>query len=137
MLPLIRKDTRSVPESLGGFRLGMTSTELLRAKGPPIRRTDSEWDYHSIDPKHDGVLSVEFGRQGQIYAGQVFAIEFLGNRESSPSATGQRFCFSATVCLSGFAMTRCTGTVSSIPVSFVDGETLIFDPPPIDIDCCA
>jgi len=72
-------------QSLGGFRLGMTAKELLSEKGQPIHETEWEWDYNSIDARHDGVLSVEFGRQGQHYTGPVKVIEFFGNRESAPS----------------------------------------------------
>jgi membrane associated rhomboid family serine protease len=70
--------------SLGGFRLGMTAKELLSEKGKPIHQTEWEWDYNSIDARHDGVLSVEFGRQGQHNTGPVNVIEFFGNRESAP-----------------------------------------------------
>ena len=72
-------------QSLDGFRLGMTAEELLSEKGKPIHRTESEWDYNSIDAGHDGVLSVEFGREGQNQTGAVNVIEYFGNRESAPS----------------------------------------------------
>jgi rhomboid protease GluP len=72
-------------QSLGGFRLGMTANELLSEKGKPIHQTEWEWDYNSIDARHDGVLSVEFGNQGQPNTGPVKVIEFFGNRESAPS----------------------------------------------------
>jgi len=72
-------------QSLGGFRLGMTANELLSEKGKPINQTEWEWDYNSIDARHDGVLSVEFGRQGQHNKGPVNVIEFFGNKESAPS----------------------------------------------------
>jgi membrane associated rhomboid family serine protease len=72
-------------QSLGGFRLGMTAKELLNEKGQPIHQTEWEWDYNSIDARHDGVLSVEFGRQGQHNTGPVNVIEFFGKRDSAPS----------------------------------------------------
>jgi hypothetical protein len=63
----------------------MTAKELLSEKGKPIHQTEWEWDYNSIDARHDGVLSVEFGRQGQHATGPVNVIEFFGNQESAPS----------------------------------------------------
>jgi rhomboid protease GluP len=72
-------------QSLGGFRLGMTAKELLTEKGQPIHQTEWEWDYNSIDARHDGVLSVEFARQEQNTMGPVNLIEFFGNQESAPS----------------------------------------------------
>lgn len=76
----------SVPlQSLGGFRLGMSAKELLTEKGRPIHQTEWEWDYNFIDARHDGVLSVEFARQGQNTMGPVNVIEFFGNQESAPT----------------------------------------------------
>lgn len=72
-------------QSLGGYRLGMTPNQLLGEKGQPIHRTDTQWDYNSIDARHDGVLSVEFSRHGQSNTGPIGVIEFFGNRESAPS----------------------------------------------------
>jgi hypothetical protein len=72
-------------QSLGGYRLGMTPDQLLSEKGQPIHRTDTQWDYNSIDARHDGVLSVQFSRQGQSNTGPIGVIEFFGNRESAPS----------------------------------------------------
>jgi membrane associated rhomboid family serine protease len=72
--------------SMGGFRLGMTSDEILRVKGPPIHDGGSAWVYNSIDPAHDGVVTVFFSRQFQSISGSVFAIEFTGHdKESAPS----------------------------------------------------
>jgi membrane associated rhomboid family serine protease len=71
-------------QSLGGFRLGMTANELLSEKGQPIQQTKWEWDCNSIDARHDGLLAVQFGRQGHN-TGPVNVIEFFGNRESAPS----------------------------------------------------
>lgn len=76
----------SVPlQSLGGFRIGMTTKELIAEKGRPIHQTEWEWDYNSIDARHDGVLSVEFARQAEHAIGPVNVIEFFGNQESAPS----------------------------------------------------
>jgi membrane associated rhomboid family serine protease len=76
----------SVPlQSLGGFRLGMTAKELLAEKGRPIHQSEWEWDYNSIDARHDGVLSVEFAHQGEHTLGPVSIIEFFGNQESAPA----------------------------------------------------
>jgi membrane associated rhomboid family serine protease len=72
-------------QSLGGFQLGMSADEALRKMGQPIHRTEAEWDYNSIDAAHDGVLSIEFKRQGQGYTDSVFAIEFFGDRDAAPS----------------------------------------------------
>jgi membrane associated rhomboid family serine protease len=71
--------------AFGGFRLGMTASELASEKGRPVHQTESEWDYNSIDARHDGVVSVEFVRQGQHNAGPVDVIEFFGDRESAPA----------------------------------------------------
>lgn len=68
---------------LGGVRLGMTSQDLIAAKGPPIRKTDAGWVYNTIDLSHDGTLTISFGPPDS--RGGVQAIEYSGDAASAAS----------------------------------------------------
>ncbi len=70
---------------MGSFRLGMTSDEILRLKGPRIHEDGSAWVYNAIDSTHDGVLTVYFLRQLQSISRSAVAIEFMGHdKDSAP-----------------------------------------------------
>jgi membrane associated rhomboid family serine protease len=71
--------------ALGGFKLGMTSAEILKAKGVPLVQEKTAWVYNSIDSTHDAVLTVFFASNNQSDVGPVYAIEFTGrDRGSAP-----------------------------------------------------
>jgi hypothetical protein len=72
--------------SLGGFRLDMTSDEVLKEKGRPILQDNVGWVYNAIDSKHDGVLTLFFSHPSQSETGPVFAIEFMGHDQASAPA---------------------------------------------------
>jgi hypothetical protein len=69
---------------LGGVRLGMTSQELIAAKGQPIRKSGTGWVYNTIDSSHDGILTISFGGTGPDSGGSVQTIEYSGDAASSP-----------------------------------------------------
>jgi hypothetical protein len=71
--------------SLGGLRLGMTSKELLAAKGTPIHREETYWVYNTIDSKHVGVLTASLSASGQGSEQVVRAIEYVGDATSAPA----------------------------------------------------
>lgn len=72
--------------SLGGFRLHMTSDEVLKEKGRPIVQDNNGWVYNSIDSKHDGVLTLYFSHTSQNETGPLYEIEFMGHDQASAPA---------------------------------------------------
>jgi len=70
-------------QTLGGFKLGMSSEDILKTKGSPIKRYDSFWVFNSIDSSHDGVLTVFFSPGSQREIGLARAIEFTGHDQTS------------------------------------------------------
>jgi membrane associated rhomboid family serine protease len=93
--PRIARDANGKPiplEALGppvrsfaGFRLGMTSSEILQSKGDPIQRKRTEWLYNAIDPRHDGVVSLSFASPSDVSTAKICTIEFIGDRDSAPT----------------------------------------------------
>ncbi len=73
-----------LPHTFGGVTLGMTSEELLRAKGKPALKAPGDWTYNSIDSAHDGVLDVYFADGGDGHTARVGAVVFLGKVEAEP-----------------------------------------------------
>jgi membrane associated rhomboid family serine protease len=69
--------------SLGGFRLDMTSAEVLKEKGQPIARNHTDWVYNSVDSAHDGVLTLSFAHPTEGETGPVLSIEFMGHDQTS------------------------------------------------------
>jgi membrane associated rhomboid family serine protease len=73
-------------QSMGGFRLGMTRSQVRALKGVPIHSEGSAWVYNAIDSAHDGVLTIFFDDQKPRNEAAVAAIEFMGHdKESAPS----------------------------------------------------
>ncbi len=70
--------------SLGPIALGMTKQQLLGAVGKPLSKDRHSWTYNSIDDSHDGVLSVYFTTGPDPQESRVYAIEYFGDRASSP-----------------------------------------------------
>lgn len=96
LAPRLARDDRGNPvplaalgtpiRSLGGFRLDMTSDEVLKEKGRPIVLGDSGWVYNSVDSKHDGVLTVYFSHRDNSERRAVVAVEFAGHDQTSAPA---------------------------------------------------
>jgi rhomboid protease GluP len=72
------------PRTFGGVTLGMTSDELLWAKGKPIHEEKNAWSYKSGDPPHCGIVDVyltERSAQGPV---RVWAVLFVGRPDAEP-----------------------------------------------------
>jgi rhomboid protease GluP len=69
--------------SLGGVRLGMTSEELLAAKGRPLDKQDKSWTYNASNSTRAGVLTVAFSTPANA-DGKVVAISYTGDEASAP-----------------------------------------------------
>ncbi len=71
--------------SLGGFQLGETQAQVLRAKGQPISRSADRWVYNAIDSRHDGVYTLSWRSSGPGGPSRVGVIDFTGkDPESAP-----------------------------------------------------
>jgi rhomboid protease GluP len=79
---LIAERSQPAIRTLGGFKLGLSQSELVAAKGEPIHRAAGSWVYNAVDARHNGVLTAEFGTKDDH---AVRAIEYIGDQESAPS----------------------------------------------------
>ena len=71
--------------SFAGVTVGMSSAELLKVKGAPIKREEPiRWFYNSIDEAHSGVIEVEFKGNASGQFGEVVAILFYGEDNAAP-----------------------------------------------------
>jgi tetratricopeptide (TPR) repeat protein len=71
--------------SFAGVTVGMTTAELLKAKGTPIKREEPiRWFYNSIDEAHSGVIEVDFKGNCTEQSGEVAAILFYGENNAAP-----------------------------------------------------
>lgn len=70
---------------IGGVRVGMTTRELLAAKGPPAIKMPRYWNYNTVDERHDGVLTALLGERSGTESQTVEAVSYVGNRESAPA----------------------------------------------------
>ena len=71
--------------SLGGVTLGMTPSQLMHAKGAPVKKWDpNHWVYNSIDAAHDGLLDVYFSDNPVEESRDVRAVVFAGRPEAVP-----------------------------------------------------
>jgi Rhomboid family len=73
------------PHTFDGVTLGMTSEELLRAKGKPIHEEKSSWAYSSGDPPHCGILDVYFNERSDQGPARVWGVLFVGKPEAEPA----------------------------------------------------
>lgn len=72
--------------SLGGVTLGLTPSELVQAKGAPVKKVGStHWIYNSVDAAHDGLLDVLFSDAGVEESRQVWMVIFSGKRGAEPA----------------------------------------------------
>jgi len=72
--------------SLGGVTLGITASQLIRAKGAPLKKVSSNhWIYNSIDDAHDGVLDVFFSDDAIEESREVRMVFYFGKREAQPA----------------------------------------------------
>jgi rhomboid protease GluP len=72
-------------QSFGGFKLGMTSREILNSKGAPIKRTPAGWLYNSVDSRHDGILSLALTTPSEVEDAKIYSIEYTGDGDSAPN----------------------------------------------------
>ena len=71
--------------SLARAGIGMTRSELLAAKGKPIRQTDTYWVYNTVDARHHGVVTVVFSPAREPTGGRVLAVAYSGDEASAPA----------------------------------------------------
>jgi hypothetical protein len=72
--------------SLGGVRPGMTSSQLIQARGAPLKQMEpNHWLYDSIDSAHDGVLDVYLTDKTNDGSREVASVLYLGKREAAPA----------------------------------------------------
>ena len=72
----------ATPRTFGGVTLGMSTAELLRAKGKPVQESKRHWIYNSIDSAHDGVLDVFLNDSPG--SPRVWGVAFYGKRDAEP-----------------------------------------------------
>ena len=82
--PILPAELVPPPRTFGGVMLGMTSDELLAAKGKPIREQPDDWMYNSVDEAHDGLLEVRFTNGSAGNPARVWGVMFWGRREVEP-----------------------------------------------------
>jgi len=82
--PILPTELVPPPRTFGGVTLGMTSDELLAAKGKPIREQPDDWMYNSVDEAHDGLLEVRFTNGSAGEPARVWGVMFWGRREAEP-----------------------------------------------------
>jgi membrane associated rhomboid family serine protease len=82
--PILPAELVPPPRTFGGVTLGMTSDELLAAKGKPIREQPDDWMYNSVDEAHDGLLEVRFTNGSAGEPPRVWGVMFWGRREAEP-----------------------------------------------------
>lgn len=71
--------------SFGGVALGMTPSQLVHAKGAPIKKVEvNHWVYNSIDAAHDGLLDVYLNDNSVEELRDVRMVLFSGKREAEP-----------------------------------------------------
>ena len=92
--PISLAELAPMPRTFGGVTLGMTSTEVLRAKGKPLKQQQNDWLYDSIDSAHDGALDVYLDDPSPLGSSRVWAILFSGKREAEPQGVTNLLTFS-------------------------------------------
>jgi hypothetical protein len=91
--PVLFAELAPPPHTFGGVTLGMTSEELLRAKGKPVQERHNDWLYNSIDAAHDGVLDVYFTDGTDEHTGTVWAVLYWGKLEAEPPGMANLLAF--------------------------------------------
>lgn len=72
--------------SFGGVRAGMTSSQLIQARGAPLKQMQpNHWMYDSIDSAHDGVLDVYLTDKADNDSREVAYVLYSGKREAAPT----------------------------------------------------
>jgi Domain of Unknown Function with PDB structure (DUF3857)/Transglutaminase-like superfamily len=72
--------------SFGGVSLGMTSSQLIQARGAPLKQVQpNHWLYDSIDSAHDGILDVYLTDQRDDDSREVVYLVYSGKREAAPA----------------------------------------------------
>jgi len=72
--------------SFGGVRVGITSSQLVHARGAPLKEMEpNHWMYNSIDSAHDGVLDVYLTDKADDDSRKVRAVMYSGKREAAPT----------------------------------------------------
>jgi membrane associated rhomboid family serine protease len=82
--PVLFAELTPPPRTFGGVRLGMTSVELLRAKGKPDKEEQGNWMYNSIDSAHDGLLDIYLIDGADRGPARVWAVLFWGKVDAEP-----------------------------------------------------
>jgi membrane associated rhomboid family serine protease len=91
--PVLFAELATLPHTFGGVTLGMTSEELLRSKGRPIKEEPNGWFYNSIDPAHDGVLDVRLTDGTDGHPAAVWAILYWGEPKAEPPGIANLLAF--------------------------------------------
>jgi len=73
------------PHTFDGVTLGMTSDELLRAKGKPTHEERRAWAYSSGEPPHCGILDVYLTERSDQSPPRVWGVLFVGKPDAEPS----------------------------------------------------
>lgn len=91
--PVLFAELAAPPHTFGGVTLGMTSEQLLHAKGAPVQKESNDWIYNSIDSAHDGLLDVYLTESADGHPATVWAVLFLGKREAEPPGMANLLAF--------------------------------------------
>jgi Rhomboid family len=92
--PISFAELAPIPRTFGGVTLGMTSMELVRAKGRPVKRQRNDRMYNSIDSAHDGLLDVYLDAPTSQSSARVRVIIFEGKRDAEPTGVPDLLTFS-------------------------------------------
>lgn len=91
--PVLFAELATPPHTFGGVTLGMTSQELLRAKGKPIKKESNGWFYDSLDSAHDGVLDVRLTEGTEGHPAAVWAVLYYGEPNAEPPGIANLLAF--------------------------------------------
>lgn len=85
-IPVPAVPTTPSIRSFGGVRAGMTSSQLIQARGAPLKQMQpNHWMYDSIDSAHDGVLDVYLTDKADNDSREVAYVLYSGKREAAPT----------------------------------------------------
>ena len=91
--PILFAELVPPAHTFDGITLGMTSAELLHAKGAPVREDPSRWIYNSIDSAHDGLVEAYFKDSPNGSPATVWAVLYWGKREAEPAGMADLLAF--------------------------------------------
>jgi len=95
--PVSFAELAAPPHTFGGVTLGMTSAEVMRAKGRPVQEEHQQWVhwmYNSVDSARDGLLDVYFTDSSGESPARVWAVLFWGKRDAEPQSMANLLTFS-------------------------------------------